>query len=509
MTIRDLPSLKSFLRSISLPPIFGAGVYAFDRLGLEEIIPDYKLLALRYSDDTRLIEKDLDVWSLERGVGNRHINAPRNSATLLSHERTRAYLAQFPKPALVVYKSSLQIERLAREHGWTIVGIPTRFGKDLFENKALFRTVLEGLGLPSPTGELCPIGWLNFVKTKQRFALPFVLQHPKRGGGKGTFFIHTKHDWDKALAQLKVYENEKHTAPYVGGPTPHIRYEQETEIIAAQYIDGPSISITGCVTRHGVLSTSPQYQIIDAPDLYSPQKGSGLFCGHDWSSSRFTPAVEEQIYAAVEKVGNHLASKGYKGIFGLDFVLDENTQKLFITECNPRLLGSFPTLTMAQLHNEEPPIIAFHLLEHLNIPYAMDVRAVNALMRKPKMGGQMFPHNLTGQWVRSGAEVRAGIYRFDHSDALEFLREGYALKHLHDANEFVLTDGVLQKGAHYSPNRRLERILTLGPLLAENKKTLTPHAQQIARAVHGAFHLKPVPFARAIRFFFPSFMAKG
>src|SRR3989344_5792404 len=308
--IYDLPSLKNFFQSTSLPPIFGVGVYALERLGLEEIVPNYKLLALRYSDDTRLIEHNLDVWSLEKGMGTRHINAPRNSATLLAHERTRAYLTQFNHPALILYKSSPAIERAAQQHGWTLVGIPSRFGKDLFENKVLFRATLEELGLPSPPGELCTLGQLDFTKAQQRFGLPFVLQHPKRGGGKGTFFIRSNHDWDNALAQLKAYENEGRVI---------LDGARETQIIVARYITGPSISITGCVTRHGILSTSPQYQIIDAHDLYDPRKGSRLFCGHDWTSSQFSPSVESQIYDAVEKVGNHLASKGYKGIFGLDF----------------------------------------------------------------------------------------------------------------------------------------------------------------------------------------------
>lgn len=499
MLIHDLPSLKTFFAQTPLPPIFGVGVYAFDRLGLEDIVPNYKLLALRYSDDTRLIEKNVDVWALEKGMGTRHINAPRNSTTLLSHERTRAYIDHFSKPALVIYKSSLQLERLAQENAWTLVGIPSRFGKDLFENKILFRAILEELALSSPPGERFALGRLDFTQLKTRLNLPFVLQHPKRGGGKGTFFIRSKHDLDKAIAQLKDYERD--------GRIVHDG-TKETEIIAARYINGPSVSATGCVTRHGILSTSLQYQIIDAPDLYSPQKGSGLFCGHDWSSSRFTPAIEERTRAAVEKVGNHLASKGYKGIFGLDFVLDENTQKLFVTECNPRLLGSFPAITMAQLRNEEPPIIAFHLLECLNIPYEADVQAINALMRRPKIGAQMFPHNLTGQWARNSAHVRAGVYRMSGSRA-KFIREGYGLAHLHNEEEFILTDGILEKGAHYSPNRRLGRILTLAPLLVEDKKTLNLFAIAIARATHDAFQLKPVRFARMRRFFFPNFMAKG
>ena len=57
--ITDLPSLKQYFRDKVQAPIFGVGVYAFDRLGLEDIVENYRLLALRYSKDTKLIAKDI------------------------------------------------------------------------------------------------------------------------------------------------------------------------------------------------------------------------------------------------------------------------------------------------------------------------------------------------------------------------------------------------------------------------------------------------------------------
>jgi len=510
--IRDLISLKEFFKNCVKTPIFGVGVYAFDRVGLEDIVLNYRLLSLRYSLDTKIIEKTIDVFSLEKGMGTKHINMPRNSTTVLTHPRTKEYLSKFETPALIVYKSSSKVERVCRENNWTLVATPVKFGKALFEDKIKFRKILEEIGAQPPPGEVILARNLDFYTLENKYGLPFVLQHPRRGGGKGTFFIKSQEDWRNAIKKLSVHEKEgEEIAEDIS----------RLEVIVAKYIKGPSPSITGCVTRHGILSTRPQYQLIDIPQLYNPQKGSGLFCGHDWSSSGFPEHALNQAYNFVEKVGNCFKLLGYRGIFGIDFVLDENTQELYITECNPRLLGSFPTLTMAQLANNEPPIIAFHLLEHLNMDYEMDVKSINNLMRQPKRGAQMFLHNLTGSWARSSKTVKAGVYKlrkrkfsiftfqFSNKYDLIFLRRGYLLKHIKHRGEFLLTNGVLQEKSFYSPNRRLCRIITKRRVLRKDKKTLTPWARRVAETVHESFGLKKIHFVKLIKLFNPDYLAKG
>ena len=503
--ITDLRDLKTFFKENVETPILGVGVYAFDRLWLEDVLEDYKILALRYSLETELIEKDLEVLSLEKGMGTKHIRQPRNSTTVINHPRTKQYLSKLNRPPLLLpYKASTKMEKICKENGWTLAASPTRFGKKLFENKATFRKILQGLGIDPPPGEIISALRLDFETLRIKYGLPFVIQHPKRGGGKGTFFINSKDDWARAMALLHSREKEGET----------IKEDlSQTKLIASKYISGSSPSITGCVTRHGTLSTSLQYQIIDAPLLYNPKKGSGLFCGHDWSSSHFSEEVSRQAYDIVEKVGTYFAAQGYKGIFGIDFVLEENSQKLYVTECNPRLLGSFPTIAMIQTLNGETPILAFHVLEHLGADYDIDPKEINELMRRPKFGSQMFLHNLTERWGRNQKEVKPGIYELekgaDGNNTMKFIRPGYAMKHLETENEFLLTDGLLKKHSHFSPNRRLGRILTKGGVLSENKRTLSPWAQDIAAASHSSFQLKPIKFAKITKIINPHFLAKG
>ncbi len=63
MIVKNLQTLKELFQQIKTP-IFGVGVYAFHRLGLEDIVSKYRILALRYSLDTKLIEENIRVFSL-------------------------------------------------------------------------------------------------------------------------------------------------------------------------------------------------------------------------------------------------------------------------------------------------------------------------------------------------------------------------------------------------------------------------------------------------------------
>ncbi|MFH0906984.1 MAG: ATP-grasp domain-containing protein [bacterium] len=498
MIIKDLKTLKEFFKDVKTP-IFGICVYAFNRLGMESIISNYRLLALRYSLDTKIIEKDIEVISLEKGMKTKHIREPRNSTTVLSHPRTKEYLKQFTNPALLIYKPSSKMEKICEENNWNIMSNPSSFGKELFENKIKFRRILQEINVAVPPGKITSLDKLHYGHLMNKYGLPFVIQHPTKGGGKGTFFINNQEDFQKAVKKLGLKwdeDNEKTLTPPMN-------------VIVAQFIQGTSPSITGCVTKHGIVYTNPQHQILDIPQLYNPEKGNGLFCGHDWTSSRFPESVLEQAYQYTEKVGEYFQKYGYKGIFGLDFILDQKTNKLYVAECNPRLVASFPTLNMAQLLNNEVPILACHVLEFLNIDYQIDAQEINKSMQKEKIGSQMILHNLSGRWAKNHRQIKAGIYKL-RNKKLKYLRPGYDLKHLKNKEEFLLADGVSLKKSHFSPNRRLCRILTLNKTLDNSTyKELTPWAKQVAETVYHAFNIKRVRWVKIKKIFSPHFLSKG
>lgn len=468
--IRNLQDLKNFFSHLDTP-ILGIGVTAFNRLGLEEIIPNYQTICLRYSLDTQLIEKDLPVLSLEKKIAPEHLFGKRNSTTVLAHPKTQAYLKSFKKkPALLFYKVSSKIEKICQKNGWQMLANPKRFGKETLENKIKFRKIQEELGLTPIPGEVADFLKLDFKSLSKKYGLPLVIQHPTKGGGKGTFFIKSKEDFE----DLKARKGK--------------RFEG-IEVIVAKFIKGPSPSLTGCVLRQGIVYTNLQYQLLDIPQLFSPKKGSGLFCGHDWSASDFPKEISLQAYDYAEKLGRYFQKIGYQGIFGLDFVLEEKTGKLYPTECNPRLLGSFPVLPMVQIKNGEIPLLALHLLEFLKADYEIDIHEINQMVQQKKIGAQMILHNLEEKGTKNFKKLKAGVYQLSNKK-LEFVRPGYALRHLKNPGEFVLTDGVPFLGTRFSSNERLMRILTLDQVL-ENYRSLNPQAKKIVQQVYQGLDLRP------------------
>ncbi|PIU42816.1 MAG: hypothetical protein CO034_01415 [Parcubacteria group bacterium CG_4_9_14_0_2_um_filter_35_11] len=468
MVIKDLNSLKKFFRKVK-KPIFGAGVYAFDRLGPEDFLPNYQILSLYSSEETNLIEKNLPVFCLEEKIKKKL--RPKNSSTLLSHLETQKYLSRFFKPLILVYKSSKRIEKVAKNSHFKMAIPSYQFGKKLFEDKIKFRRILEKTKIHSTPGKISLFSSItphSFLKLQKEFDLPFVLQHPRRGGGKGTFFVKDKEDFQRAIESIKE--------------------DPPKEIIVAKFINGPSPSITGCVTKFGILSTRPQYQICDIPILYSRPAGSGLFCGHDWSAADFSKSILLQAKEIVEKVGDYLKKSGYRGIFGIDFMEDRQKGKLYVTECNPRLLGSLPTLTMAELKKEIPPIIAFHILEYLEIPYDINIKRILKILWQKREGAQMILHNPLRKESLQKGEVRPGIYRIANNK-LRFLRFGYKFSHLKRKGEFLLTEGLQKKGTKIEPYQRITRILTQEQVLDTTLKDITQKTKKIIKLVLNKFKI--------------------
>ncbi|MBU1178568.1 ATP-grasp domain-containing protein [Patescibacteria group bacterium] len=498
--IIDLKSLREFLATDLKTNVFGVCTNVFNRLSPEKFIPDYRLLALRYSLDTEIIEKEVEMLSLEKGMGTKHINQPRNSTTVVESARVRDYIAQFPgQAALLPYKSTARIEEICQQNNWLLLMNSHKFGKDLFEDKIKFRKILEELGLGVIPGEVCLYQKLDYKILQNRYGLPFVIQHPRRGGGKGTFFIRGRASWNAALQKI-AEKSDQDPEEEVG--------LAELEVLVAKFIRGSSPSLTACVTKHGILSTNLQFQLLDNNQLFNPESGSGLFCGHDWTSaSAIGNDINQQAYEYVEKIGQYFKSKGYKGIFGLDFILDDKTNKLYIVETNPRLLGSFPVISMVQHLNGEIPILAFHLLEFLDLDYSIDVDDINAMLRRPKRGVQMIMHNLVRQMVQNHREIKAGVYRLENSQ-LKFIRPGYDLCHIKNEGEFVVADGVPYRLSHFDPGRRLGRVLCLNSVRTQSGE-LNQWADQVVRSVYQSFDLRPVKWLRLKRFFYPGYLAKG
>ena len=442
--------------------IIGIGVTAFNRLGPEIFLPKYRILCLSYGQDLDMIEEDIPVFSIERSGGK--FSGLKNSSIIMENELVQKEIEKIKNPYLLFYMPREEIRKVCDKYGWNMIG---QVAPEYILNKLVFRKTLENLGIPLIPGEESVLEGRKYPEFEKKYG-SFVVQLPEGSGGKTTWFIRSGEDFEKARIAA-----------------------QGSKVLITKLINGSSPSITGCVTKYGIVHTNLQYQLLDIYECMNPKVGSGVFCGHDWTSSDFTEDAERQAYEYIGKVGEYLKSMGYRGIFGLDLVLEKETQKLYIVECNPRLLGSFPILTMVQEMNGEPHLIAFHIAEFLDMEYDIDVEEVNRKMCRHKTGAQLVLYNKTGAHSRNRGIVKPGVYVMEN-DFLAYRRPGYRLSDLKEEGEFILADDVPFENSVFKPHERIMRIITLHPMIDKNTYKLNGWAKRVVEKVYFALEIEPV-----------------
>lgn len=449
--------------AISAPQVIGVGVNAFNRLGLGKMNDYYVVAALQNNDEDMLLNDQIkQIFSLEKqGVDLNNLKL--NSQSLLRHKLFSNFLQNFKRRIfLLTYESSESIERLAKKLNVNIIGNSARLYKKLAD-KNNFRIIAKKLDLPIVKSQLLRLPF-NFEKVAQNLGEKLFVQLKNAGGGKGNFIINNQQDVDE-LSQKYLHD----------------------EVIVSRFIDGYSPSITGCVTKYGVFYLPPQMQILDQDILVASERGTGQFCGHDFNTDLISENIKKQAYISVEKIGNYLKKIGYKGIFGLDFLWDGKNKKLFVVECNPRLLGVHPTQTLIQLANNEIPLILWHTLEFLNATYKVDYKKIqNQYLNHKINGSHLIINNLEQNKCIFKPNLKAGTYSFD-GQQIKFERAEHDFAGL-GKNEFILTDGIPENQRSVRVWMRLCRIITRETVLDSDLKTLNPWAQNLIRKLRNNFN---------------------
>ena len=154
-----------------------------------------------------------------------------------------------------------------------------------------------------------------------------------------------------------------------------------------------------------------------------------MYCGNEWTSVNFSEIVKRQAYDAAEKIGTYLKNKeGYKGYFGLDFILDTDTEILYPIEVNIRLIGSFPVFSMLQEVHKQPLIQAIQILQYLDKDdYVLDIESLNKEMKGNMKGSYIHLYSNSGKAVYNKGELEAGIYRIGQGGDITFSRKSYTL----------------------------------------------------------------------------------
>jgi hypothetical protein len=251
-----------------------------------------------------------------------------SSATLLEQPAVQRRIRSLVD-ALVVWKSSAQVERIAQELGVLVANSPALIARRI-ENKSHFSRSAPGAGLPVPptrTGIAGP----ELLQAARDLARPLVFQLAHGFSGEQTYLAESEAE----LAELIQ------------------RFDGRSCRVAEQVVGTP-VTVTGVIAPDRVLVGPACLQLTGLPSLTPHILGS---CGNDYG--RAVPEADA-VHQVALNAAQWLRLQGHLGIFGLDLVVG-SPGTIWCIEINPRLVASVPLFSLSARDRGAPGILDHHL----------------------------------------------------------------------------------------------------------------------------------------------------
>lgn len=211
-----------------------------------------------------------------------------------------------------------------------------------FEHKPWVEASLQDVGVAT-------IPWIYVANEERDQCIsgfsdgPMVLRTSRTSGGRGFSIVHSVQELLAAWPETS--EGIVSVAPYLQGTLP--------------------LNIGATVWEDGVTMGYPSFQLIGTPGCTLRPFG---YCGNDFAQVRTLPATMiDRIEVTTERIGQWLRMRGYRGTFGVDYLIDRDGELRF-TEINPRFQGSTVASGRLAVEGDEPCLLLEHVAAMLALP---------------------------------------------------------------------------------------------------------------------------------------------
>ncbi len=222
---------------------------------------------------------------------------------LLRHEKTKKMIKK--NDYILVFKNNATIENYCHEKKYKLLNPSTKLAEKV-ENKISQITWLDTLAkyLPAHRIDLCEnIAWRGE---------PFIVQFNHSHTGNGTFLIDSKKHLDELQQKFP-----------------------KRQVRIMEYITGPVFTNNNIIWDKDILLGNISYQITGLSP-FTDSKFATI--GNDWKlPTELLDAKQIKQYTEiVRNVGKKLQQEGWKGLFGVDIIMEEKTGRLCLLEINAR-----------------------------------------------------------------------------------------------------------------------------------------------------------------------------
>jgi hypothetical protein len=429
-------------------------------LGVDEVVPISIVLALDDGRDFDAIERETSIrlCSLERATGRRESLDDWGTERLIRTLRQDVVsgLRQAPAEswAAVSPYPSQTLREFAAETGIRCCCLDwdTYWW---FSNKTNLLAGLAQLGLPRLPGCWRRLSGTCYSELASEFGRKFVAQLALGVAGSGTAIVES--EAQHLAAAQRFGDSEVWISPYAGAL---------------------SFNVNAIATAQGTAVGYPSVQIVGQETLSSSRGGH---CGNDFSASAETPrSVVQSIREQTTRIGDWMAARGYRGLFGLDFVVYDATQEACAVDLNPRWQGSTSLQAQAERRQGRVPLAAVEIAYQLGVVDGREVMRMSDSFFEPLESSQVFPKNRSPGYWRAGGALEAGVY----SPKMKYLRPALRLHELHSPEEVLVTGGIPRQGRPVAPSITLLRVCSLRPAVDPHSGRLHDWLEEAVRSVY-------------------------
>ncbi|HEY4494686.1 MAG TPA: hypothetical protein VJC02_01125 [Candidatus Paceibacterota bacterium] len=238
-------------------------------------------------------------------------NGERDTLTLLNDKDVQKKIKD-TNAEILVFKNTVQIEEVVKKNKFKLLN-PSATLAEKIENKISQASWLHELSYLLPPHEIVLVKNLkeNQIKSIPK-KKPFILQWAHSHTGDGTLYIEN----EKRIRDLKDKFGER-------------------EAKISEYIRGPVFTVNIVVAKNSILIGNISYQITGISPFTE-----NIFStiGNDWSLPHtiLTEKNIEEIKKIANLIGEKMKKSGWKGLFGIDVIHDEERDKIFLIEINAR-----------------------------------------------------------------------------------------------------------------------------------------------------------------------------
>ncbi len=226
-----------------------------------------------------------------------------DTGSLLAHNQTKNTIKK--DDFVLVFKSNTLIESACQKNGWKLLNPDAKLA-DKIESKISQVKWLGSLAKYLPPHEVTTCENIKWS------GVPFILQFNHSHTGSGTLFI----DSEKKLNDLKIKFSKR-------------------EVRVASFIKGPVFTNNNVVWGKNVLTGNVNYQITGLSPFTD---NTFATIGNDWALPHKILSKKQilQYKKIATEIGKKLKKDGWKGLYGVDIIVDEETGRLYLLEINAR-----------------------------------------------------------------------------------------------------------------------------------------------------------------------------